>query len=62
MEFDVTREQWIDRFAIHLAKLEVRVVSEQLVELGHKLWPTLGHLTPEDAAERQHAAKAPPDD
>ncbi len=54
MKFDVTKEQWIDLFATHLAKLEAGVDSEQLIGLGHELWPALGHLDPETAAEQQH--------
>ena len=44
MEFDVTREQWVDRFALRLSQLEVGAEPEQFIELGKTLWTSHGHL------------------
>ena len=50
MEFDVTREQWIDRFALHLSQLEVGAIPEDFLELAARRWGTRGQIDAETAA------------
>jgi hypothetical protein len=57
MEFDVTREQWVDRFAIHLAKLEIGGEPDAFTELANRLWSTKGQLDPETAADQEFAER-----
>jgi hypothetical protein len=55
MEFNVTREQWVDRFTIHLANLEIGAEPTSLLGLATRLWATKGHLDPETAADEEFA-------
>jgi hypothetical protein len=57
MEFDVTREQWVERFALHLSLLEIGAEIDALRDVGGRLWPTHGHLAPETAADEEFAAR-----
>ena len=57
MEFDVTREQWVDRFALRLSQLEVGAEPEQFVELATGLWTTHGHLDAVAAADDEFARR-----
>jgi hypothetical protein len=57
MEFDVTREQWVDRFTIHLAKLEIGAEPDAFVDVATRLWATKGQLAPETAADQEFAAR-----
>jgi hypothetical protein len=57
MEFDVTREQWIDRFALRLSQLEVGAEPEQFVDLGKTLWTSHGHLDALAAADDEFARR-----
>jgi len=57
MEFDVTREQWVDRFALHLSRLEIGAEIDSLRDVGDRLWPSHGHLAPETAADEEFAAR-----
>jgi hypothetical protein len=57
MEFDVTREQWVERFAMRLSRLEVDAELNRLVELGQTLWPTQGQLDPDSAADDEFARR-----
>jgi hypothetical protein len=58
VEFDVTREQWVDRFALRLSQLEVGAEPEQFVDLGTSLWTSLGHLDAVSAAEDEFARRS----
>jgi len=57
MEFDVTREQWVDRFALRLSQLEVGAEPEQFVDLAGGLWAAQGHLNPDTAADDEFARR-----
>lgn len=61
MEFNVTREQWIDRFVIRLSNLKPGAEPAEFVELARTLWPLRGQLAPEAAAEAEHAARVAAD-
>ncbi|MGZ5241097.1 MAG: hypothetical protein ACXWCN_13325 [Caldimonas sp.] len=66
MEFDATREQWVDRFALRMSVLEAGTEPASFLEAAHKLWSTRGQLDPEAAANaefelRSSAAAAPRD-
>ena len=53
MEFNVTREQWIDRFVLRLSNLQAGAQPGTYLETAEKLWPTRGQLAPEAAAEAE---------
>ena len=57
MDFDVTREQWIDRFAMHLSQLEVGAEPGDFVALARRLFETRGHLDPLNAADDEFASR-----
>ena len=57
MDFDVTREQWVDRFALRLSQLEVGAEPEQFVQLATGLWPAQGHLDPNTVADDEFARR-----
>jgi hypothetical protein len=57
MDFDVTREQWIERFALHLSRLEIGAEPASLRDVAGRLWPTRGQITPETAADEEFAAR-----
>lgn len=57
MDFDVTREQWVERFAIHLANLEIGAEPTALLTLATQLWETRGQIDPEAAADEAFAAR-----
>ena len=54
MEFDATREQWIQRCAFRLAQLQPGAATDQYNDRARSLWERLGHLPPEDVAEAEH--------
>lgn len=56
MDFNVTREQWIDRFVIRISALRVGAEPADFVALAHRLWPERGRLAPEEAAEAEAAS------
>jgi len=56
MEFNVTREQWIDRFVMRMSILKSGAEPAAFVELATRLWPTRGQLAPEAAADSEFAA------
>jgi hypothetical protein len=51
MEFNVTKEQWIDRFVLRLSALQAGAQPATYLEAAERLWPTRGHVAPEAAAE-----------
>ncbi len=62
MDFNVTREQWIDRFVMRLANLQTGAEPADFLELANRLWPTRGEIAPETAAEAEFASRpAAPD-
>jgi hypothetical protein len=56
----VTRErtqnpgEWIRRFSIRLAELDVMRDPKELIELAKRQWMTQHYLAPEEAAELEH--------
>ena len=61
MEFNVTKEQWIDRFVLRLSTLQAGAEPATYLETAEKLWPTRGHLAPEAAAEAEAALRQGPE-
>jgi len=57
MEFNVTREQWIDRFVLRLSTLQAGAQPATYLDTAEKLWPTRGQLAPEAAAEAEAASR-----
>ena len=57
MEFNVTREQWIDRFALRLSALQTGAEPASFLETAEKLWPTRGQFAPEAAAEAESSLR-----
>ena len=53
MEFNVTREQWIDRFVVHMSKLQTGSEPADFLQTAEKLWPTRGQFAPEAAADAE---------
>ena len=50
--------EWVRRFAIRLAELDLRREPKELIELAKRQWMTQHYLAPEDAAELEHAKSA----
>ena len=57
MDFNVTREQWIDRFVLRLSTLQAGAQPATYLETAEKLWPTRGQVDPEAAAEAEAALR-----
>jgi hypothetical protein len=57
MEFNVTREQWIDRFVLRLSTLQAGSQPATYLDTAEKLWPSRGQLAPEAAAEAEAAQR-----
>ena len=57
MDFNVTREQWMDRFVIRLSSLEPGAEPADFVALATGLWPGRGQLAPEVAADAEAARR-----
>ena len=53
MEFNVTREQWIDRFVLRLSSLQAGAEPASYLETAERLFPTRGQFPPEAAAEAE---------
>ena len=53
----VTRNagEWIRRFSLRLAELDLRRDPKELIELAKRQWMTQHYLAPEEAAELEHA-------
>ena len=58
MEFNVTREQWIDRFVLRLSNLKTGSDPAQFVDLARTLWPLRGQIAPETVADSEFPAHA----
>ena len=58
MEFNVTREQWIDRFVIRMSKLRAGSEPDAFVEMATRLWPLRGQIAPETVADSEFATDA----
>ncbi len=56
MDFNVTREQWIDRFVIRMSTLRTGSEPDSFTELARMLWPLRGQLAPEAAADSEFAS------
>ena len=46
--------EWIRRFSIRLAELDVMREPKELIELAKRQWMTQHYLAPEEAAELEH--------
>ena len=57
MEFNVTKEQWIDRFVLRLSTLQAGAQPASYLETAEQLWPVRGQLAPEAAAEAEAAMR-----
>ena len=57
MDFDVTREQWVARFAMKMARLDVDADPSTFALLGESLWPAYGQRDPEAAADEVYTAR-----
>ena len=57
MEFNVTQEQWVDRFAMRLSQLEVDAEPAKFVDLANTLWTSKGHLDPSAVADDEFARR-----
>ena len=55
------RAVWIDRFVMHTRALGVRAEPELIEAMAAELWPTLGHLQPEVAAQAEYDEWRPHD-
>jgi len=53
MDFDVTRDQWVERFAMHLSRLEVGAVPDDFLDLAARRWEARGQVAPETAADEE---------
>ncbi|MEO8080057.1 MAG: hypothetical protein ABI641_05970 [Caldimonas sp.] len=58
MDFDVTQEQWVDRFVMRMSQLDRGSEPDAFLALAHQLWPARGQLSPETAADAEHALRA----
>lgn len=47
--------EWIRRFSLRLAELDVQREPRELIELAKRQWMTQHYLAPEEAAELEHA-------
>jgi hypothetical protein len=57
MDFDVTREQWIDRFVLRLSTLQAGSEPGTFLAAAERLWTTRGQVAPEEAAETEAAKR-----
>ena len=53
MNFDVTRDQWVERFAMRLSQLEVGAVPDDFLDLATRRWESRGQVAPEAAADEE---------
>ena len=57
MDFDVTREQWVARFAMKMGRLDVDADPSTFASLAESLWPSLGQREPESAADEAYTTR-----
>ena len=53
----VTKAEWIDRFVMHLSKLEVNMEPHYLTDMAEELYDTyqlVGEISPEEAAQAEY--------
>ena len=55
------RAVWIDRFVTYTRALGVRADPELIEAMAAALWPTLGHMPPEAAAQAEYDEWRPHD-
>jgi hypothetical protein len=55
------RDAWVERFVDYTRALGVRARPELIAEMADALWPTLGHLPPETAAQAEYDRWRPND-
>ncbi len=60
MDFDVTRDQWIERFAMQLSQIDVGARPDDFLDLAARRWETRGQLAPETAADEEFAQRLHP--
>lgn len=51
--------EWIRRFALRLAELDLRREPKELIELAKRQWMAKHYLAPEEAAELVHGGQPP---
>jgi hypothetical protein len=56
MEFNVTREQWVDRFVMRMSQLRAGTEPASFLELAGSLWPLRGQIAPEAVADSEFAS------
>lgn len=58
MEFNVTREQWIDRFVIRMSNLRTGSEPGSFLDMANSLWPSRGQIAPETVADSEFSTDA----
>lgn len=61
MDDTLTPAVWIDRFVTHTRALGVRAAPDLIKDMAAALWPTLGHMQPEAAAQEEYERWQPQD-
>lgn len=58
MDFNVTKEQWVDRFVQRLGNLERGGEPDDFLRTAERLWSSRGQIAAEAAADAEFAARA----
>ena len=58
MDFNVTKEQWIDRYVIHFSQLQPGLEPGGVIGKAAALWASHGQLEPEAVAASQFAQRS----
>ena len=61
---NVTKAEWIDRFVMHMSKLEVAVPPQAVADVADELYEAYqlgGEVSPEEAAEAEYDEWPPSD-
>jgi len=61
MDGTLPRAEWVARFVTHTRALGVRAKPELIEDMAAQLWPTLGHMQPEAAAQAEYDEWRPHD-